>query len=158
MPDTPGGSPPTESAHGTGMLQYLQSWFPGWGGWYGYAQQTYEGEPFEGLLPDPKEQWNPEEILGMEIQSFLFVFKAAIVGYLVKVNRNNSLVLHCSKVVCHLVYLGSRACLKLGSLSRQSQCLVYLLILKGIYAYIGFHYNLWQRALGKGQVACCGWV
>ncbi|XP_064028260.1 intermembrane lipid transfer protein VPS13D isoform X6 [Pogoniulus pusillus] len=66
LPDTPGGSPPTESAHGTGMLQYLQSWFPGWGGWYGYAQQTYEGEPFEGLLPDPKEQWNPEEILGAD--------------------------------------------------------------------------------------------
>ncbi|NXG45301.1 VP13D protein, partial [Psilopogon haemacephalus] len=66
LPDTPGGSPSMESAHGTGMLRYLQSWFPGWGGWYGYAQQTYEGEPFEGLLPDPKEQWNPEEILGAD--------------------------------------------------------------------------------------------
>ncbi|NXO05389.1 VP13D protein, partial [Rhinopomastus cyanomelas] len=68
LPDSPGGSPSAESAHGsrTGMLRYLQSWFPGWGGWYGYAQQTYEGEPFEGLLPDPKEQWNPEDILGAD--------------------------------------------------------------------------------------------
>uniref|UniRef100_A0A8C3DPQ3 Vacuolar protein sorting 13 homolog D n=1 Tax=Corvus moneduloides TaxID=1196302 RepID=A0A8C3DPQ3_CORMO len=68
LPDSIGGSPPAEPAHGssTGMLQYLQSWFPGWGGWYGYAQQTYEGEPFEGLLPDPKEQWNPEDILGAD--------------------------------------------------------------------------------------------
>lgn len=97
LPDCPGGSPTAESAHGssTGMLQYLQSWFPGWGGWYGYAQQTYEGEPFEGLLPDPKEQWNPEDILGMEIKGVLFLFKAVdttVVTYLVKVNRTNSLV------------------------------------------------------------------
>ncbi|KAM4646860.1 intermembrane lipid transfer protein VPS13D isoform 5-T7 [Amazona ochrocephala] len=68
LPYSPGGSPTAESAHGssTGMLQYLQSWFPGWGGWYGYAQQTYEGEPFEELLRDPKEQWNPEDILGTD--------------------------------------------------------------------------------------------
>ncbi|XP_039242295.1 vacuolar protein sorting-associated protein 13D [Pipra filicauda] len=68
LPDSLGGSPTAESTHGssTGMLQYLQSWFPGWGGWYGDTQQTYEGEPFEGLLPDPKEQWNPEDILGAD--------------------------------------------------------------------------------------------
>ncbi|KAJ7401442.1 hypothetical protein BTVI_95875 [Pitangus sulphuratus] len=68
LPDPLGGSPGAESSHGssTGMLQYLQSWFPGWGGWYGDTQQTYEGEPFEGLLPDPKEQWNPEDILGAD--------------------------------------------------------------------------------------------
>nr|XP_021397725.1 vacuolar protein sorting-associated protein 13D isoform X2 [Lonchura striata domestica] len=68
LPDSIGGSPPAEPARdsSSGMLQYLQSWFPGWGGWYGYAQQTYEGEPFEGLLPDPKEQWNPEDILGTD--------------------------------------------------------------------------------------------
>uniref|UniRef100_A0A8C3LML7 Vacuolar protein sorting 13 homolog D n=1 Tax=Chrysolophus pictus TaxID=9089 RepID=A0A8C3LML7_CHRPC len=68
LPDSPGASPSAESAHGssTGMLQYLQSWFPGWGGWYGYTQQPYEGEPFEGLLPDPQEQWNPEGILGAD--------------------------------------------------------------------------------------------
>ncbi|XP_059722821.1 intermembrane lipid transfer protein VPS13D isoform X2 [Haemorhous mexicanus] len=68
LPDSIGGSPPAEPTRdsSSGMLQYLQSWFPGWGGWYGYAQQTYEGEPFEGLLPDPKEQWNPEDILGTD--------------------------------------------------------------------------------------------
>ncbi|NWY00497.1 VP13D protein, partial [Nothoprocta ornata] len=68
LPDSPGVCPTTESAPGssTGMLQYLQSWFPGWGGWYGYAQQTCEGEPFEGLLPDPQEQWNPEDILSAD--------------------------------------------------------------------------------------------
>lgn len=88
------------------MLQYLQSWFPGWGGWYGYAQQTYEGEPFEGLLTDPKEQWNPEDILGMEIKDFLFLFKAmnsTIVRYLLKVSRITSLFL-------------STTCLKLNNL------------------------------------------
>ncbi|XP_061016336.1 intermembrane lipid transfer protein VPS13D isoform X2 [Dama dama] len=49
----PGGS--------SGMLQYLQSWFPGWGGWYG--QQSPEGKPVEGLMAEPQEQWTPEEIL-----------------------------------------------------------------------------------------------
>lgn len=79
LPDSPGASPSAESAHGssTGMLQYLQSWFPGWGGWYGYTQQPYEGEPFEGLLPDPQEQWNPEDILGMTVWGSLFLSKAA---------------------------------------------------------------------------------
>lgn len=73
LPDSIGGSSPAEAAHGSssGMLQYLQSWFPGWGGWYGYTQQTYEGEPFEALLSDPEEQWNPEDILGMETLSLL---------------------------------------------------------------------------------------
>ncbi|XP_066838355.1 intermembrane lipid transfer protein VPS13D isoform X3 [Anser cygnoides] len=68
LPDSPGVSPTAESARGSssGMLQYLQSWFPGWGGWYGYAQQTCEGEAFEGLLPEQQEQWNPEDILGAD--------------------------------------------------------------------------------------------
>lgn len=44
------------------MLQYLQSWFPGWGGWSG--QQTPEGKPGEGLSAEQHEQWTPEEILG----------------------------------------------------------------------------------------------
>ncbi|XP_032057126.1 vacuolar protein sorting-associated protein 13D isoform X4 [Aythya fuligula] len=68
LPDSPGVSPTAESAHGSssGMLQYLQSWFPGWGGWYGYAQQTCEGETFEGLLPEQQEQWNPEDLLGAD--------------------------------------------------------------------------------------------
>lgn len=45
------------------MLQYLQSWFPGWGGWYG--QQSPEGRAVEGLSAEQQEQWTPEEILGM---------------------------------------------------------------------------------------------
>lgn len=69
LSESPGVSPTVdpERSSSRGMLQYLQSWFPGWGGWYGYAQQTYEGEPFEGLLPETQEQWNPEDILGMVI-------------------------------------------------------------------------------------------
>ncbi|XP_074831975.1 intermembrane lipid transfer protein VPS13D isoform X2 [Carettochelys insculpta] len=55
-----------ECSSSSGMLQYLQSWFPGWGGWYGYTQQTYEGEPFERLLPEPQEQWSPEDIRGAD--------------------------------------------------------------------------------------------
>lgn len=34
----------------SGMIQYLQSWFPGWGGWYGDSQ--YPDRP-EELLPSP---------------------------------------------------------------------------------------------------------
>ncbi|KAM9343202.1 intermembrane lipid transfer protein VPS13D isoform 1-T1 [Pholidichthys leucotaenia] len=32
------------------MIQYLQSWFPGWGGWYGYSQDPDRPEE---LLPSP---------------------------------------------------------------------------------------------------------
>lgn len=61
--DSPGDSPgDPETSGGSGMLQYLQSWFPGWGGWYG--QQTPEGRPVEGLSAEQHEQWTPEEILG----------------------------------------------------------------------------------------------
>ncbi|DAA21309.1 TPA: vacuolar protein sorting 13 homolog D [Bos taurus] len=59
--DSPGDPGP---GGGSGMLQYLQSWFPGWGGWYG--QQSPEGKPVEGLMAEPQEQWTPEEILGSE--------------------------------------------------------------------------------------------
>ncbi|XP_057355730.1 intermembrane lipid transfer protein VPS13D isoform X8 [Manis pentadactyla] len=63
--DSPGDSPgDPESSGGRGMLHYLQSWFPGWGGWYG--QQTPEGKPVEGLSAEQHEQWIPEEILGTE--------------------------------------------------------------------------------------------
>ncbi|XP_061458181.1 intermembrane lipid transfer protein VPS13D isoform X3 [Rhineura floridana] len=44
----------------SGMLQYLQSWFPGWGGWYGYSQET------GGLLSETPEQWRPEDVTGAE--------------------------------------------------------------------------------------------
>uniref|UniRef100_A0A6I8NRD1 Vacuolar protein sorting 13 homolog D n=1 Tax=Ornithorhynchus anatinus TaxID=9258 RepID=A0A6I8NRD1_ORNAN len=64
LADSPGVSPVDPAASGgSGMLQYLQSWFPGWGGWSG--QQTQEGRPIEGLPPE-QEQWNPEEILGTD--------------------------------------------------------------------------------------------
>lgn len=38
----------------TGMIQYLQSWFPGWGGWYGYTQ---DADGPEELLASPS-TWN----------------------------------------------------------------------------------------------------
>ncbi|XP_007463251.1 PREDICTED: vacuolar protein sorting-associated protein 13D [Lipotes vexillifer] len=53
-----------EPSGGSGMLQYLQSWFPGWGGWYG--QQSPEGKPVEGLTAEQHEHWTAEEILGSE--------------------------------------------------------------------------------------------
>ncbi|XP_069893508.1 intermembrane lipid transfer protein VPS13D isoform X2 [Dipodomys merriami] len=63
--DSPGTSPgDPDASGGSGMLQYLQSWFPGWGGWYG--QQSPEGKAVEGLSAEPHEQWIPEEILGTE--------------------------------------------------------------------------------------------
>nr|XP_060482139.1 intermembrane lipid transfer protein VPS13D [Panthera onca] len=63
--DSPGESPgDPEPSGGSWMLQYLQSWFPGWGGWYG--QQSPEGRVVEGLSAEQHEQWNPEEILGTE--------------------------------------------------------------------------------------------
>ncbi|KAB1268544.1 Vacuolar protein sorting-associated protein 13D [Camelus dromedarius] len=63
--DSPGDSPADpDTGGGSGMLQYLQSWFPGWGGWYG--QQSPEGKPVEGLTAEQQEQWTPKEILGSE--------------------------------------------------------------------------------------------
>ncbi|XP_023601544.1 vacuolar protein sorting-associated protein 13D isoform X9 [Myotis lucifugus] len=57
--DSPGDCPGDPgSGAGSGMLQYLQSWFPGWGGW--------SGKPVEGLSAEQHEQWTPEEILGTE--------------------------------------------------------------------------------------------
>lgn len=50
------------------MIQYLQSWFPGWGGWYGYSQTTQQlqqGITVEDLTPEEQQQWSPEESLGM---------------------------------------------------------------------------------------------
>ncbi|XP_029011059.1 intermembrane lipid transfer protein VPS13D isoform X2 [Betta splendens] len=35
---------------GSGMIQYLQSWFPGWGGWHGDSQDPDQPEE---LLPSP---------------------------------------------------------------------------------------------------------
>ncbi|XP_077106391.1 intermembrane lipid transfer protein VPS13D isoform X2 [Ranitomeya variabilis] len=67
--DPPIGSPvpsPTGS-QGSGMLQYLQSWFPGWGGWYGNPQEARED--IERLTQEQRQEeksWNPEDILGTE--------------------------------------------------------------------------------------------
>ncbi|KAM3617296.1 uncharacterized protein V6R79_004435 [Siganus canaliculatus] len=47
-PCTPTTSIP--KSRSSGMVQYLQSWFPGWGGWYGDSQ--YPDRP-EELLPSP---------------------------------------------------------------------------------------------------------
>ncbi|KYO48963.1 vacuolar protein sorting-associated protein 13D isoform C [Alligator mississippiensis] len=66
LSDSPGVTLTIQHSSSSGMLQYLQSWFPGWGGWYGETQQTYEGEPFERLLPESQEQWNPEDMLGAD--------------------------------------------------------------------------------------------
>ncbi|XP_074536599.1 intermembrane lipid transfer protein VPS13D [Halichoeres trimaculatus] len=37
-------------SNSSGMIQYLQSWFPGWGGWYGESQDPDRPEE---LLPSP---------------------------------------------------------------------------------------------------------
>ncbi|XP_053307347.1 intermembrane lipid transfer protein VPS13D [Spea bombifrons] len=59
---SPASSP---SGSHTGMLQYLQSWFPGWGGWYGNAQEARED--MERLTQEQQEKnWSPEEILGAD--------------------------------------------------------------------------------------------
>ncbi|KAJ7306492.1 hypothetical protein JRQ81_009847 [Phrynocephalus forsythii] len=47
-----------------GMIQYLQSWFPGWGGWYGDLQEA--ADTFEGLLSETSEQWRPEDPPGAD--------------------------------------------------------------------------------------------
>ncbi|KAK0134325.1 Vacuolar protein sorting-associated protein 13D [Merluccius polli] len=53
QPDCPPSSIPKSGS--SGMIQYLQSWFPGWGGWYGETQDLEDGA--EELLPGP-ETWD----------------------------------------------------------------------------------------------------
>lgn len=62
------------------MLQYLQSWFPGWGGWYG--QHSPEGRPGEGLTAEWQAPWTPEEILGKAGAGRPLPFSAAVKGTL----------------------------------------------------------------------------
>ncbi|XP_043916363.1 vacuolar protein sorting-associated protein 13D [Protopterus annectens] len=73
--DPVGTSPPTagnDTSSSTGILRYLQSWFPGWGGWYGQgSQQSGDAKPesMEGLLtgsPYQQEQWIPDDFLGTD--------------------------------------------------------------------------------------------
>ncbi|XP_056588171.1 intermembrane lipid transfer protein VPS13D [Triplophysa dalaica] len=57
--ETPASTPPgtIPKSGSSGMIQYLQSWFPGWGGWYGGAERGPDGQPVpEDLLPGT-EQW-----------------------------------------------------------------------------------------------------
>ncbi|XP_072833810.2 intermembrane lipid transfer protein VPS13D [Pogona vitticeps] len=61
---TPETEPTAAASSRSGMLQYLQSWFPGWGGWYGDSQET--AETFEGLLSETSEQWRPEDAPGAD--------------------------------------------------------------------------------------------
>ncbi|KAM4610547.1 intermembrane lipid transfer protein VPS13D [Polymixia lowei] len=49
VPCSPTSSIPKSGS--SGMIQYLQSWFPGWGGWYGETQ--YPDRDPEELLPGP---------------------------------------------------------------------------------------------------------
>ncbi|XP_067328891.1 intermembrane lipid transfer protein VPS13D isoform X8 [Anolis sagrei] len=53
----------TSSGSRSGMLQYLQSWFPGWGGWYGESPggAMDAADTFEELLSETSEKWRPEE-------------------------------------------------------------------------------------------------
>ncbi|XP_069804325.1 intermembrane lipid transfer protein VPS13D isoform X2 [Dendropsophus ebraccatus] len=68
MSDPGGGGstvPSPTGGQGSGMLQYLQSWFPGWGGWYGNAQEARED--IERLTQEQEQkEWDPEDILGSE--------------------------------------------------------------------------------------------
>ncbi|XP_047441039.1 vacuolar protein sorting-associated protein 13D isoform X3 [Mugil cephalus] len=50
--DTESSSPTSSlpKSRSSGMIQYLQSWFPGWGGWYGDSQDQVMPEE---LLPSP---------------------------------------------------------------------------------------------------------
>lgn len=43
------------------MIQYLQSWFPGWGGWYGGSERGPDGQPVSDDLLPGTAQW---DILG----------------------------------------------------------------------------------------------
>ncbi|XP_028308916.1 vacuolar protein sorting-associated protein 13D isoform X3 [Gouania willdenowi] len=48
QPDSPTSAIPKRGS--SSMIQYLQSWFPGWGGWYG---ESIDPEMPEELLPSP---------------------------------------------------------------------------------------------------------
>ncbi|XP_027026540.2 vacuolar protein sorting-associated protein 13D isoform X1 [Tachysurus fulvidraco] len=52
---SPSGSIPRSGS--SGMIQYLQSWFPGWGGWYGGAERGPDGQPVTDELMPASSQW-----------------------------------------------------------------------------------------------------
>ncbi|KAB5546260.1 hypothetical protein PHYPO_G00070010 [Pangasianodon hypophthalmus] len=53
---SPSGSIPRSGS--SGMIQYLQSWFPGWGGWYGGAEKGPDGQPVTDELMPGSSQWD----------------------------------------------------------------------------------------------------
>ncbi|XP_066494000.1 intermembrane lipid transfer protein VPS13D [Tiliqua scincoides] len=53
-----------EAGKTSGMLQYLQSWFPGWGGWYSESQEALQKDTFDGLLSET--QGRPDDIAGAD--------------------------------------------------------------------------------------------
>lgn len=55
----PSGSIPKSGS--SGMIQYLQSWFPGWGGWYRSVERGPDGQPMTDDLMPGTTQW---DILG----------------------------------------------------------------------------------------------
>ncbi|XP_054856929.1 intermembrane lipid transfer protein VPS13D isoform X2 [Eublepharis macularius] len=56
----------SSSSSSSGMLQYLQSWFPGWGGWYSDSQDALEADTFKELLSETPEHWRPEDVAGAD--------------------------------------------------------------------------------------------
>ncbi|KAM9299302.1 intermembrane lipid transfer protein VPS13D [Gastrophryne carolinensis] len=64
------GSSPTATptrSQSSGMLQYLQSWFPGWGGWYGNPQEATEDiVRLSQEQQQEQKSWDTEDILGAE--------------------------------------------------------------------------------------------
>ncbi|XP_039611356.1 vacuolar protein sorting-associated protein 13D isoform X2 [Polypterus senegalus] len=61
-------SKPLPNSGSMGMIQYLQSWFPGWGGWYGESADSsgFDGVENPESLTSEHETWNPEELLGTD--------------------------------------------------------------------------------------------
>uniref|UniRef100_A0A8C2JST0 Vacuolar protein sorting 13 homolog D n=1 Tax=Cyprinus carpio TaxID=7962 RepID=A0A8C2JST0_CYPCA len=57
--ETPASSPSgtIPKSGSSGMIQYLQSWFPGWGGWYGGSERGPDGQPVSDDLLSGTAQW-----------------------------------------------------------------------------------------------------
>ncbi|XP_066528182.1 intermembrane lipid transfer protein VPS13D isoform X2 [Hoplias malabaricus] len=53
-------SPPSSipKSGSSGMIQYLQSWFPGWGGWYGSSERGPDGQPVTDDFMPGNTQWD----------------------------------------------------------------------------------------------------
>ncbi|KTF87777.1 hypothetical protein cypCar_00034814, partial [Cyprinus carpio] len=57
--ETPASSPSgtIPKSGSSGMIQYLQSWFPGWGGWYGGSERGPDGQLVSDDLLSGTAQW-----------------------------------------------------------------------------------------------------